>query len=140
MMMSFDLSPLIQGGYKRFVVRPVIWSVPILVLIYFLGHTEFAVSFFRGIVIGILDTIIMMHGIRKAMPYKDEPRKGLAIMKRYRLYRIISASSIIVLLLKQGSNVAGACLGLLLTHIFLIINLTIIAYRLNKVGDAKKGE
>lgn len=140
MMMSFDLSPLIQGGYKRFVVRPVIWSVPILVLIYFLGHIEFAVSFFRGIVIGTLDTIIMMHGIRKAMPYKDEPRKGLAIMKRYRLYRIISASSIIVLLLKQGSNVAGACLGLLLIHIFLIINLTIIAYRLNKVGDAKKGE
>lgn len=139
-MMSFDLSPLIQGGYKRFVVRPVIWSLPILVLIYFLGHTDFAVSFFRGIVIGTLDTIIMMHGIRKAMPYKDEPRKGLAIMKRYRLYRIISASSILVLLLKQGSGVAGACLGLLLIHIFLIINLTIIAYRLNKVGNAKKGE
>ena len=139
-MMSFDLSPLIQGGYKRFVVRPVLWSLPVLVLKYFMGFHDFALSFFRGIVIGTLDTIIMMHGIRKAMPFKDQPRKGLAIMKRYRLYRIISASSLIVLLLKQGSGVAGACLGLLLTHILLIINLTIIAYRLNKVGDAKKGE
>ena len=124
-MMSFDLSPLIQGGYKRFVVRPALWSLPVLVLIYFMGYPDFALSFFRGIVIGTL---------------KDQPRKGLAIMKRYRLYRIISASSLIVLLLKQGSGVAGACLGLLLTHILLIINLTIIAYRLNKVGDAKKGE
>ncbi len=139
-MMNFDLSPLIQGGQWRFILRLLFSSLPILVLIHFMGYPDFALSFFRGVVIGTLDTVIMMHGIRKAMPYKDNPKKGLDIMKRYRLYRIISASSLIVLLLKQGSDVAGACLGLLLTHIFLIINLTIIAYRLNKVGNAKKGE
>ena len=139
-MMSFDLSPLIQGGYKKFVIGPAICSLPFILLAYFMGYPDFALSLFRGVVIGSLDAIIMLTGVRKAMPYKEDPEKGLSIMRRYRLYRILSASSIVVLLLKQGSSVAGACLGLLLTHILLIINLTIIAYRLNKVGDAKKGE
>ncbi len=139
-MMSFDLSPLIQGGYKRFVIGPALWSLPVLVLVYFSGYPDFALSLFRGVVIGLLDTVIMMAGIRKAMPHSDNPQKGLAIMRRYRWYRIISASSLVILLLKQGSNVAGACLGLLQIHKFLIINLTIIAYRLNQVGNVKKGE
>lgn len=139
-MMTFDIAPLIRGGYKKFVVQPVIWSVPLLALAVLLGYQEFAVSLFRGVVIGTLDSIIMLTGIRKAMPYDKEPEKGLAIMRRYRWYRLIAAASIIILLLKQGSNVAGACLGLLLIHTFFIINLTIIAYRLNKAGYAKKGE
>ncbi len=139
-MMSFDLSPLIQGGYKKFVVGPVIWSLPILVLVYFSGYPDFALSLFRGTAIGVLDVIIMMAGVRKSMKHSDNPKKGLAIMRRFRWYRLISASTLIILLLKQGSNVAGACLGLLLMHIFLIINLTIIAYRLNQVGNVKKGE
>ena len=137
---SFDLAPLILGGYKKFVMMPALWSVPIVAAAFFSGHGDFAVSLARGVVIGSLDTIIMITGIRKALPYKDQPKKGLAIMRRYRWYRIISASSIIILLLKQGSSVAGAVLGLLLIHTFYIINLTIIAYRLNKAGDAKKGE
>lgn len=139
-MKSFDFSPLLIGGYKKFVVGPALWSVPILALVYFLGYKAFAISFFYGIIIGLLDNVIMITGMRKALPYDKDPQRGLAIMKRYRVYRIISASTLVVLLLKQGHNVVGTCIGLLLTHIFLIINLTIIAYRLNKVGDAKKGE
>lgn len=138
-MMSFDLAPLIQGGYKKFVIGPALGALALVALAYFLGYPDFALSLFRGVVIGSLDTVIMMTGVRKAMPYVDDPRKGLGIMRRYRMYRLLSASSLIVLLLKQGNSVAGACIGLLLIHIFLIINLTIIAYRLNQVGNVKKG-
>lgn len=137
-MMSFDLSPLIRGGYKKFIIGPALGAAPLILLAYFLGYNDFAVSLFRGVVIGLLDVVIMLTGIRKAMPYTDEPEKGLKIMKRYRMYRIISASSIVVLLLKQGSSVAGACLGLLLIHILLIFNLTIIAYRLNQSGKREE--
>ena len=61
-------------------------------------------------------------------------------MKRHRWYRIVAVSSIVVLLLRQGANVAGVCIGLLLIHIFLLFNLTIIAYQLNNEGNVKKGE
>lgn len=138
--MHFDLGSLIKAGYKEFVFRPIVWSVPVLLLLYVVGLQEFAIAMFKGVVIGVLDIIIMMTGVRRAMPYSDEPKKGLAIMKRYRWYRIAAASSIIILLLRQGFDVIGTCIGLLLTHIFLIINLTIIAKRLNKGGAAKKGE
>lgn len=59
-------------------------------------------------------------------------------MKRHRWYRVLSASSIIILLLRQGANVAGVCMGLLLIHIFLLFNLTIIAYQLNKEGEREE--
>ena len=131
-MMNFDLAPLIKSGYKRFLIGPAFLGVLCVALACALGYTAFAAALFRGVVLGLLDVIIMMHGIRKAMPYAKEPEKGLRIMRRYRWYRVISASSIIILLLKQGLDVTGVFIGLLLTHIFLIIHLIFIAYRLNK--------
>jgi hypothetical protein len=131
-MMSFDLAPLLKGGYKRLLLPPALAGMVLVVLVHMAASPEWALSLFRGCVIGLLDKVIMLHGIRRAMPYVKEPKRGLAIMRRYRWYRLIAASSIIVLLLKQGQNVAGSCIGLLLIHIFLLINLTFIAYRLNK--------
>ena len=72
-MKSFDFSPLLIGGYKKFVVGPALWSVPILVLVYFLGYKAFAISLFYGIIIGLLDTVIMITGMRKALPYDKDP-------------------------------------------------------------------
>lgn len=134
-MMSFNLAPLIKDGYKHFLIWPSLLGLPFLALAYALGYPVFALGLFRGFVLGLLDTVITIHGIRKAMRYESEPEKGLAVMRRYRWYRVISASSVIILLLKQGSDVTGVCIGLLLTHIFLIINLIIIAYRLNRKGS-----
>lgn len=74
----------------------------------------------------------MFAGIKKALPYVKEPEKGLSIMKRYRWYRIFSASTLVVLMLKLKYPAFGVCVGFLLIHIFLIINLTFIAYRLDK--------
>ncbi len=133
-MMKFDLAPLLKGGYSRFLAGPAAGGLIIVVLTHVLLSPVWALALFRGCIIGLLDKLIMLHGIRRALPYEKEPEKGLAIMRRYRWYRVIAASSIIVLLLRQGHDVAFVCVGLLLIHIFLLINLTFIAYRLNKKG------
>ncbi|MDY6028809.1 MAG: hypothetical protein SPI71_00875 [Acidaminococcaceae bacterium] len=131
-MFYFNLAPLIREGYKSFILLPAVLGIFFAGTVWFSGYPLFARELFRGFVVGLLDIIIMVHGIRRAMAYKDEPEKGLALMRRYRWYRIASAGSIIVLLLKQRVDVTGVCIGLLLTHIFLIINLIIIACRLNR--------
>lgn len=138
-MNGFDLAPLLKEGYKRFLVAPALAGLALSVLVFLMGYPVGSQALFRGCILGLLDGVIMLHGIRKALPYDKDPQKGLAIMRRYRWYRVASAGSIIILLLKQGHNVAGVFIGLLLIHIFLIINLTFIAYRLNQVGDVKKG-
>lgn len=126
------MTPLLSRGYKAVLMPLAAWGLAVAIVVYILGYHDHSLALFRGSVIGVLDAFILMRGIRKALPFVKEPKKGLRIMWRYRWYRIISAGTIIVLLLRQGDNVALVCIGLLLTHIFFIINLTLIAYRLNK--------
>ncbi len=130
--MNFDLKPLVQAGGYKIIVRLFLSALPVALLLKLTGHSEFALSFFRGIVVGVLDTAIMFTGMKRALPYEKEPRKGLNIMSRYYVYRIASAGSIFVLMLRMKYPVFGASLGFLLIHIFLIINLLFFAYRLNK--------
>lgn len=131
-MKKFDMTPLIARGSYKIISRLAVWAVPVVLLALVLGYREFGISLFRGVVVGLLDTLIMFAGIKKALPYVKEPEKGLAIMKRYRWYRIFSASTLVVLMLKLKYPAFGVCVGFLLIHIFLIINLTFIAYRLDK--------
>lgn len=137
-MMTFDFAPVVRGGYKRFLMLPALIGLVLVIALHVAGYPQAALSLFRGCVLGLLDTVIFVHGIKKALPYAREPQRGLAIMKRHRWYRVLSASSIIILLLRQGANVAGVCIGLLLIHIFLLFNLTIIAYQLNKEGEREE--
>ena len=136
---SFDLTPLVQRDGYGIIKKVALTAVPIPIIIYILGWHELAISLFRGEVIGVIDTFIMLTGIKKALPYAKTPKIGLNIMKKYRWYRIISASTLIILMLKLNFFALGLCLGFLLIHIVLIINLIIIAYRLDKEGDVKKG-
>ena len=43
-MKSFDFSPLLIGGYKKFVVGPALWSVPILALVFVNSNAKNAVQ------------------------------------------------------------------------------------------------
>lgn len=131
-MINFDLTPLIAKSSNKIIMRLAVWAAPVVLLALGLGYHEFGISLFRGVVVGLLDTLIMFAGIKKALPYVKEPEKGLSIMKRYRWYRIFSASTLVVLMLKLKYPAFGLCVGFLLIHIFLIINLTFIAYRLDK--------
>lgn len=130
-MIDFDFTPIVQKEGLHIVKRILIMGVPVVVIAFFVSRV-FGMALFQGLILGIMDTLIMFRGINKALPYVDNPEKGLAIMRRYRWYRLIAVSSIIVMLLKQKADVLGAFFGLLLTHIFLIIQLTFIAYNLNK--------
>lgn len=130
-MMNFDFTPVMQKHGMKIVKGILLMGLP-FVLLSFLYSTGFGMSFLQGLVLGVVDTLIMIKGINKALPYADNPQKGLAIMRRYRWYRLIAVSSIIVLLLKQKTEVLGAFFGLLLSHIILLIQLTFIAYNLNK--------
>lgn len=130
-MMNFDFTPVIQKQGPRIVKKLFLMGVPV-VLLSFLVSKSFGMAFMQGLILGIMDTLIMFRGINKALPYVDNPHKGLAVMRRYRWYRLAAVASIIVLLLKQNADVLGAFFGLLLTHIFLLIQLTFIAYNLNR--------
>ena len=131
-MMKFDFTPIVQEQGMKVVKQLVLMGLPVAILSFFLVSKAFGMSFLQGVILGVMDTLIMFKGIRKALPYVKTPEKGLAIMRRFRWYRLIAVSSIIVLLLKQNAEVLGAFFGLVLTHIFLLIQLTFIAYNLNR--------
>lgn len=131
-MMKFDLTPLLKNGAHKIIIRQALLGAPFVALTFLLGYKDFALALFRGEVIGLLDSVIMFSGIKKALSYADYPEQGVKIMQRYRWYRIISAGSLIVLMLKLKYHVFGVCVGFLLIHIFLIINFLFIAYRLDR--------
>ena len=131
-MKEFDFTPVVKTQGPQIVGRMLLVGVGLAAVCFLLVSRPFGMSVLQGVVLGIMDTLIMFRGIRKALPYVQEPKKGLSVMKRYRWYRLIAVSSIIVLLLKQNANVLGAFFGLLFSHIFLIFQLTFIAYNLNK--------
>ena len=131
-MMNFDFTPIVKEQGPQIVKNLLVMGLPIAIICFFLVSKAFGMSFLQGLILGVMDTLIMFRGINKALPHVKNPEKGLAIMRRYRWYRLIAVSSVIVLLLKQNAEVLGAFFGLVLTHIFLLIQLTFIAYNLNK--------
>lgn len=138
-MMKFDLTPLVTRSYRQFLLLPFLVGCLFATVAGAFYSRETGLGLFRGVVLGALDAMIMLLGVRKALPYVETPKMGIKVMRRYGTYRLIAIASIVILLLKQGFNVAFVLVGLLLMHILFIVNLTFVAYRLAKGGDAKKG-
>lgn len=128
----YALTELIKANYLSFVLLPLGVGMFLCGLTAVFGSLATSYSLLLGFVVGTMDTVIMIAGIRKALPYVKEPERGLKVMSRYRWYRIIAAGTIMVLLLRQGFGAAPSFIGFLLTHIFFIFNLLIIASRLQK--------
>lgn len=126
----YALTELIKANYLSFILLPLGIGIFLCGLTALLSSLATSYSLLLGFVVGTMDTVIMITGIRRALPYVKEPERGLRIMSRYRWYRVIAAGTIMVLLLKQGFGVAPSFIGFLLTHILFIFNLIIIAYRL----------
>ena len=137
--MKFDLTPLVTRSYREFLLLPSLAGFILAIVAGVFLSREIGLALFRGGVLGVLDAMLMLIGVRRALPYVATPKKGVRVMRRYGIYRLIAVASIVILLLKQGFNVAFVLVGLLLMHILFIFNLTFIAYRLAKGGDAKKG-
>ena len=79
-MMTFDFAPVVKGGYKRFLMLPACIGLVMVIALHVLGYPQAALSLFRGFVLGLLDTVILVHGIKKALPYEKDPQRGLLIM------------------------------------------------------------
>lgn len=126
----YGLTELIKANYLSFILLPLGMGLFLCGITAVLASLAVSYSLFLGFVVGTMDVVILITGIRRALPYVKIPKKGLSIMSRYRWYRIIAAGTIMVLLSKQGFSVAPAFIGFLLTHIFFIFNLILIAYRL----------
>ena len=131
-MSNYDFTPIIQTRRGEILSRMFVMGIPFAAIGYFAVEPAFGYAMLQGICVGIMDAVIMLQGIRKALPYVKEPKKGLKIMKRYRWYRLIAISTIILLLLRQNSPVLGTFVGILLTHILYIFQLTFIAYQMKK--------
>lgn len=137
-MKNSDFTPAIQSCRGEIIKGMFFLSLPFVILGYFFVSSSFSYAMLQGIVIGIMDAMITMQGVKKALPYVKEPKKGLKVMKRYRWYRLIAISTIILLLLRQNAPVLGTFMGILLTHILYIFQLTFIAYRLEKKDTWRK--
>lgn len=138
-MTEFDFTPVVKAKGNKLVGKMLLWCLPVVLLVG-LWDRSWGFSLLQGLVIGAADTLILFRGINKALPYVEEPEKGLKVMKRYRWYRVIAASSVIIMLLKRGSGAVGAFSGLLLMHILLITQLILFAYRLNKEEREERSE
>ena len=139
-MNNFDFSPVLKYGIYNVAGRLLLTAAPFVLMFVGAGLYEFALSLVRGIVIGVLDSIIMLEGARRALPYANNPYKGLLIMGRFRVYRIVSACSLFALMLRMNYPAFGASLGFLLIHILFLFNLLFIAYRLNRITREERSE
>lgn len=129
---SFDMTAVVRNDSGKLILRTGLCVFALALIVKLVGHDELAVGLFRGMVIGCLDMVIMYTGIKKSLPYVNDPERGVKLMKRYRYYRLASAGSIVCLMLKMGFSVDSAMVGFLLIHIFYVLNLIFVACQLDK--------
>lgn len=136
---NFDLTPVIKSGSVKFLTKITASALFFVALITFLGYDKFAEGLFCGVAAAIIDLIILFTGMKRSLPYVNEPKTGLKIMKRFRWLRVFSAAAFIILMLRMKLHVPGAFGGFLLIHILFILNLLFIAYQHTNERNVKKG-
>ncbi len=135
---NFDLTPLVRQGGTPVIIRTALCVLVLAVITRLAGRDEISTGLFRGMVVGALDMVIMCSGARKALAFKDDPERGVKLLKRYRYYRIFAAGSLFVAMLKMKYHVFYVAVGFLLTHIFYILNLIFIACQLQKEEEREE--
>ena len=105
--------------------RHVLFSLVIGGIVLVLAGFQTAGLWLVGLMWGFLDTLLMFNGIKKGM--KVSPEASLREMQRTLIKRLFFAISIVLIMLKLDFPVLGIFMGFLLSHIFLLVNLIIIA-------------
>lgn len=126
---SFDLTAIAEKGSTAFVARIAGSGILLSVALWLLLKNAFAYGILCGVLAGAIDLSILFLGIKKALPYVEEPKQGLKVMKRFRWCRVAAAAAFIITMLKMKLAVHGAFCGFLLIHILFILNLLFIAYQ-----------
>ena len=113
--------------FKTVVFRHAFFSLCIGSLVLFSRGLESALIWAAGCAWGFIDTLMMFRGVRKGMTMEGE--KSLQEMHRTLIKRLAFAVMLVMVMLKLGLSVFGVFMGFILSHIFLLCNLIIIAGR-----------
>lgn len=124
---------------KIILYRQIIMTVVITGGIFIKYGAFTSLLWFIGLLLGVFDSFLTFRGVCKGM--EKSIKESVAVMHRTMLIRMSVLLLATIVMLKLELNVIGIYIGFLLMHIFLLINLIIIANRdLNKRAVVKKGE
>ena len=101
------------------------FSLCVVTLIFCLQGFESSLIWAAGCAWGFIDTLMMFNGVRKGMALDGE--KSLQEMHRTLLKRLAFAVILVMVMLKLNSAVFGVFIGFILSHIFILCKLIIIA-------------
>ncbi len=115
----------VLASFKTVLFRHALFSLCVVGIVYFLKGQEEALIWFVGCALGFIDTLLMFNGVRKGMSMSGE--ESLNEMRRTLAKRFAIAVALVLVMLKLELAVLGVLMGFILTHIFLLCNLIIIA-------------
>ena len=117
----------VLASFKTVLFRHAIFSLCVVTLIFCFQGLESSLIWAAGFAWGFIDTLMMFSGVRKGMTLDGE--KSLQEMHRTLIKRLAFAVMLVMVMLKLGLSVFGVFMGFILSHIFLLCNLIIIAGR-----------
>ncbi|MGL5206120.1 MAG: ATP synthase subunit I [Acidaminococcaceae bacterium] len=115
----------VLASFKKVLFCHALFSFCVVGIVYFLKGQEEALIWFIGCLLGFIDTLLMFNGVRKGMLMSGED--SLQEMRRTLAKRFAIAVALVLVMLKLELSVLGVLMGFILTHIFLLFNLIIIA-------------
>ena len=115
----------VLASFKTVLFRHALFSLCVVSLVLILQGFGSALIWAAGCAWGFIDTLMMFHGVRKGMTRDGEG--SLQEMHRTLLKRLAFAVILVMVMLKLESGVFGVFMGFILSHIFLLCNLIIIA-------------
>ena len=117
----------VLASFKTVLFRHALFSLCLVASVFFFRGLENALIWAAGFAWGFIDTLMLFLGVRKGMTVEGE--KSLEEMHRTLLKRLAFAITLVIVMLKLESSVFGVFMGFILSHIFLLCNLIIIAGR-----------
>ena len=115
----------VLASFKTVLFRHAFFSLCVVGIVYFFKGQEEALTWFVGCFLGFIDTLLMLNGVRKGMSMSGE--ESLNEMRRTSAKRFAIAVALVLVMLKLELSILGVLMGFILTHIFLLCNLIIIA-------------
>lgn len=115
----------VLASFKTVLFRHAFFSLCVVGIVYFFKGQEEALTWFVGFFLGFIDTLLMLNGVRKGMSMSGE--ESLNEMRRTLAKRFAIAVALVLVMLKLELSILGVLMGFIITHIFLLCNLIIIA-------------
>ena len=115
----------VLASLQTVLFRHALFSLCVVGIVFACKGPEEAVIWLVGCLLGFVDTLLMFNGVRKGMSMSGE--ESLNEMRRTLGKRFAIAVVLVLVMLKLELSVFGVLMGFILTHIFLLCNLIIIA-------------